>query len=388
MRSTMSILVCAVGVMCAAGSAHTAHGEVRSPFDNPAFIVGTNPTSPEIVDVNGDGFWDLVTVNASDGTVTALLGDGTGLFLTRVDSPIGALPRALAVADLNGDLIVDVAMAMQAGNEVRVMLGVGDGSFGTAQAFPANNTPFGIVIGDFNEDTRPDIAVPNRSAVSNSVSVLFGAGDGTFGAPTPFAVGSLPSAVAAGYLNNDAHLDIVSVNQTSNNVTVLLGSGAGTFPTRQDFSVSATPSRAVIGDLDQDGDNDLAITGTSGLINVLYNNGAGGFPNRQDIPTGVASPGGLAIKDMDKDGRADIVHGLHRDGGNYLGIYRGATMSPFSVRDEYAVLTAAGTPVIEDVNGDGEWDVVGDSRRLRPHRRRPRYRKRRVQKPHQDCHHG
>lgn len=61
----------------------------------------------------------------------------------------------------------------------------------------------------------------------NSVSVLLGAGDGSFQAPAAFAIGPNPFDVAVGNLNGDGHLDIVATNTGNKTVSVLLGKSCG-----------------------------------------------------------------------------------------------------------------------------------------------------------------
>ena len=46
-------------------------------------------------------------------------------------------------------------------------------------SFAVGEIPYSVAIGDLNGDGRPDLATPNYS--SNTVSVLLGNGNGTFG---------------------------------------------------------------------------------------------------------------------------------------------------------------------------------------------------------------
>ena len=87
-----------------------------------------------------------------------------------------------------------------------------------------------MAIGDLNGDGRPDLAAANYAA--NTVSVLLGNGDGTFGAKTDFATGTSPRSVAIGDLNGDGKPDLAVANSGSNTVSVLLGNGDGTFGTQ------------------------------------------------------------------------------------------------------------------------------------------------------------
>src|SRR5690349_15276668 len=65
-------------------------------------------------------------------------------------------------------------------------------SFFTAPTFPVGTTPVAEAVGDFNGDGKPDLVMVNQG--SNTVSVLPGNGDGTFGLRTDYAVGTTPVA--------------------------------------------------------------------------------------------------------------------------------------------------------------------------------------------------
>ena len=66
----------------------------------------------------------------------------------------------------------------------------------------------------------PDLAVANFN--SDDVSVLLGAGDGTFGAPMSFPAGHGPESVAIEDLDGDGVRDLAVANLLSNDVSVLL----------------------------------------------------------------------------------------------------------------------------------------------------------------------
>jgi hypothetical protein len=55
-------------------------------------------------------------------------------------------------------------------NTVSVLLGNGDGTFGTKTDFGTGANPFSVAIGDLNADGKPDLAVANSG--SNTVSAL------------------------------------------------------------------------------------------------------------------------------------------------------------------------------------------------------------------------
>ena len=108
-----------------------------------------------------------------------------------------------------------------------------------------------VAVSDFNGDGIPDLALANFG--SDIVSVYFGNGDGTFGSPRDFAVGSGPLSVVVGDFDGDGSPDLVVVNFQSSNVSVLLGNGDGTFQAARNFPVDRGPVCALVIDINGDG---------------------------------------------------------------------------------------------------------------------------------------
>jgi hypothetical protein len=107
------------------------------------------------------------------------------------DYPVGTEPVSVVVGQFNGDSHLDLAIADNgdffSGGDVYLLFGNGQGAFGNDNAFSANDGPRSVASADFNGDTHADLAVANDS--SNDVSVLLGAGDGTFHPAQPKNVG-------------------------------------------------------------------------------------------------------------------------------------------------------------------------------------------------------
>src|ERR1035438_6522134 len=97
------------------------------------FAAGGYPYAMATGDFNGDGILDLATV-ISSGEITLLLGNGAGTFklpsVTTVSSKT-VISVALAVGDFNGDSIQDIATANSDGT-ISVLLGNGSGGFRSA----------------------------------------------------------------------------------------------------------------------------------------------------------------------------------------------------------------------------------------------------------------
>jgi hypothetical protein len=88
------------------------------------FPTGARPQSVAIGDINGDDSFDLVSVNNLAGTISVLLGDGTGGFGSKTDFPAGSHPYAVAIADINRDGNLDLAATNGGSNTVSVLLGL------------------------------------------------------------------------------------------------------------------------------------------------------------------------------------------------------------------------------------------------------------------------
>jgi uncharacterized repeat protein (TIGR01451 family) len=124
---------------------------------------------------------------------------------------VGANPASIAPGDLDADGWLDLAVANQGGDDVSVLFGNGDGGFGAALAVPAGKTPTSVAIGDFNGDKHLDLATANGT--SNTVSLTFGDGVRGFGPVRAFTAGTEPVDVSTGDVNADGRADLVVTNR-------------------------------------------------------------------------------------------------------------------------------------------------------------------------------
>jgi uncharacterized protein (TIGR03437 family) len=139
------------------------------------FAVGSTPNGVAVADLNGDGKLDLAVSNLGSNNVTILLGNGSGGFAPPAISnyATGNNPNSPVVADFNGDGNPDLAVDNLSDGTVSVLLGNGSGGFNAAAGSPfaAIANPAGAVVADFNGDGKPDIAVTGDS-IDGSVMVL------------------------------------------------------------------------------------------------------------------------------------------------------------------------------------------------------------------------
>lgn len=230
-----------------------------------------NPVSLAVTDLNQDGFADLVVANGQDNTISGFLGRGNGTFWITSTPQATALsgPVQVIACDFNNDGVPDVMIGNNKNNTLTVLPGKGDGTFGNAAAALAlASAPSAVAFGDFNQDGKEDIAVVSQTA--NTVTIYLGNGNNTFQAGVAYTTGIGPNSVAVGDVNGDGFQDLVTANSTDGSVSVLLGTGTGTFGTHTDFTTGAGSQSVVIGDFNNNGKLDFATANaTANTITVL-----------------------------------------------------------------------------------------------------------------------
>ena len=221
-------------------------------------------------DFDRDGMADLVTANQYSGDVQLLRGDGHGWFDVYTRYEVG-YPYSIAVGDFDNDGVQDLAVGgFGSPSQISVLFGLGNGFFGAEQGFDIEGQPMSIAIGDFDSDGVQDLAV----AAWRSVAVLMGLGDGTFSEALyydPGQPGDAERSLAIGDFNGDMVQDL-AVIQDSDYVFVLFGLGDGSFGEEQGFRVGERPRSVAVGDFNGDGAQDLAVTNAfNDTVSVLIN---------------------------------------------------------------------------------------------------------------------
>jgi hypothetical protein len=265
-------------------------------------------------------------------------------------------PGGVAVGDINGDGIPDIVAGNANNNSVSVLLGKGDGTFGTHKDFAVGSVPVRVALGDLNKDGRLDIVTAND--FGESVSVLLTNGNGTV-TRTDYSPGlGLTVCVAVGDVNGDGALDIVAGDYSNSKVVVLLNKGNGTFTSKVPFSVPGANTRGVaLGDLNNDGKLDLAVIyHNSAVVSVLMGNGNGTFGPGTNYARAASAGAGLALGDLNGDGALDIV--APNANSNSVSVLLNHGDGTFAPKTDYVMGSAPEEPALGDMDGDGHLDIL------------------------------
>ena len=195
--------------------------------------------------------------------------------------------------------MTDLAVANFQSDNVSVLLGAGDGTFVTLQqSFDVGDGPFSVATGDFNGDGVVDLVTANPS--SDDLSVLLGVGDGTFADQQTLVPESRPVDVTSGDFNGDGITDLATATLGggySGSTLVFLGSGDGAFGTPQAFNSALSTRSIITSDFNRDGITDLATS-----------HGAFGFFCDSELTVLLGQcDGGFLLGDVNLDGNVSLL---------------------------------------------------------------------------------
>jgi VCBS repeat-containing protein len=153
---------------------------------------------------------------------------------------------------------------------------------------------------------RDTSQAPNTS----TRTIAFQVSDGSAVSPSFSAGGynALNAGLTSGDFNNDGAPDLVTISGGSSVYRVQINDGAGGFPSGTNYFRGASLTDALAADIDGDGNVDLLLSdNTYGGVFVLPGNGTGTFGAPTLISTGTIFPDSVAFRDVNEDGRPDLV---------------------------------------------------------------------------------
>ena len=248
-----------------------------------------------------------------------------------------------------------------------------DSSFAPKVDFVTNQNT-GVVIGDFDGDGKSDMAVSMTTGASNGTvsvfrnnSVVGNINNSSF-APKQDFISINPTALAMADMDGDGKLDLISCSYSNNDVTVLKNTstvGSISFSTPYTVSLGASgPVGIAVDDLDSDGKPEIVVADNfPGNISIIKNNSTqSGLSFAASVNfTATSQPYTPVIVDIDGDGKKEIAVANTFSG---ISIYKNTT--------SFGIINAASfaTPVnftssinpaslaYADVDGDSKMDLI------------------------------
>jgi hypothetical protein len=326
------------------------------------------PRAVEIVDLNGDGWNDLVVVQRNLDSILTYV-SSNGFFRLATERPVGTSPRELAAIRLDDDDYSDVVVMNRGSTDISVLLAYPQqaGFRGIDHLYLVDGNVAGLAVFDFNHDGRDDVIQLHRA--SGDFSVRLADPKGALLPPVFYTVGNVPAAQVVADVNHDGFPDQITANLGTikiekSSVSVRLNNGDGTFRPEQRFyvpdGVEGRLFALVPGDFDGDGNIDLAVGFLDSQIAFFKGDGLGNLTYRRSFPF-LTQARGLIAADFDRDGDLDLA-GVGISGEMWLIENQGTLMTTNSlVTQKFPPPpneSFGGRTIIVTTNSDGFLDII------------------------------
>ena len=284
--------------------------------------IGSNLVHFADADIDLDGVMDTVGVSRNDNRVVVLFGTAGSNEVTPIELGVSIKPIVVAVSDMNSDGIPDVVVINEGTHDIsRYIQGEasaaplrGNRSFSGVRVDTLGIRPLDATLADLDGQPPLDVIVSLETLdalnPTGPAGVVLFRSQGTFLVKTAsLPTGSRPVAVAAGLLNDDAVVDIVTSDYDDDTLTVMLSTGVNAYVPVTLDSGGVRPTEIVLDDVNHDTHLDLVtVNEESANIVVFMGDGLGGFgaPISTE-PLGRLRPWNICLGDFDGDEHVDLA---------------------------------------------------------------------------------
>ncbi len=286
-----------------------------------------------MLDVDGDGKFDIVSLAEGDSVVKVFRNLGEGKFKEEPESKYGLVLKgkgvSCAVGDYDNDGKNDLAVALS--DRVVLFHNEGGGKFSDVTAkvgITTLNEPTGMTFVDFDHDGDLDLFITGKrlSGVKDSTdSVLWrNNGNNTFTnwtEQTGLGGESITDSATLSDINNDRAVDLVTAGSTG--ATIWINPREGRFEPFPLFTSAAGANGIYVLDFNKDGWMDVALTHAGAPGVSLWRNVDGKKFERVTLPINDATQGwGITAIDFDNDGWIDLAAVVETAKGPELRVFR------------------------------------------------------------------
>jgi len=335
---------------------------------------GENSAGVSVGDLNADEWLDIVLAKGRHTPLhnRVLLNNKTGGFIAANLGEHADRSFAAVLVDIDGDKDLDVVIGNDGPDQKIVYRNDGTGRFATANVWGERSWPTRFVsVADFNADGHPDIVAANAGAslplpIPYPSFACLGDGNGAFPSCQPLPTESAAVIPVADF-DGDGAVDLFVPHRdggrsfilwTSKEVAAMKPWPRTPFRERTYIGPEKGSVRvAATGDLDGNGRTDIIIHDeATNRTSILLNSGSRSFEAPFALPTAERKTYALAVADLNRDGRMDIVAGyINAPGSVFFNMGDGRTFNEVPWNDGQGIVYQI---AFGDLDRDGWIDIV------------------------------